>query len=68
MNWFGKPFLEQSVGPIVRRLISEKVVIEVDPIRSGRGLKDQEKNVELLVFWCNEFWNHIYSVREECPQ
>ncbi|KAL5534237.1 hypothetical protein ACEPAG_699 [Sanghuangporus baumii] len=68
MNWFGKAFLELSVGPVVRRLISEKVIIEVDPVRSGRGLRDQEKNVELLVFWCNEFWGHIYSVREDCPQ
>ena len=68
MNWFGKSFLEASVGPVVRRLISERIVIEVDPVRSGRGQKDQEKNVDLLVTWCNEFWSHIYSVREECPQ
>ncbi|EJD03956.1 GTPase activating protein [Fomitiporia mediterranea MF3/22] len=68
MNWYGKPFLEASVGPVVRRLVSEKVVIEVDPVRSGRGPKDQEKNVDLLVYWCKEVWNHIYSVRDECPQ
>ncbi|KAH8120325.1 GTPase activating protein [Phellopilus nigrolimitatus] len=68
MNWFGKSFLEASVGPVVRRLVSEKIAIEVDPIRSGKGLKDQEKNVDLLVQWCTEFWNNIYSVREECPQ
>lgn len=68
MNWFGKSFLEASVGPVIRQLVSKEVMIEVDPVRSGRGQKDQERNVDLLVFWCNEFWKHIYSKREECPQ
>lgn len=64
---FGKPFLEASIGPVIRRLIAEKVHIEVDPLRSGKGTKDQEKNVEHLVAWCKEFWNNIYAVRGECP-
>lgn len=48
MNYFGKCFLEASVGPVVRRLLQDKVVIEVDPVRSGKGVKDQEKHVDLL--------------------
>ncbi|CAG8670670.1 16366_t:CDS:2, partial [Acaulospora colombiana] len=31
MAWYGKKFLEASVGPVIRRMIAEKVEIEVDP-------------------------------------
>lgn len=68
MTWYGKSFLEASVGPVIRRLCAEKVSIEVDPIRSGKSLKDHEKNVDLLVHWCTEFWKQIYTVRGECPK
>ncbi|KAF8898740.1 Rho GTPase activation protein [Infundibulicybe gibba] len=67
MAWYGKAFLEASIGSVLRRLCAEKVAIEVDPLRSGKGTKDVERNVEQLIYWCQEFWNQIYSVREECP-
>jgi len=67
MAWYGKTFLEASIGNILRRLCAEKVAIEVDPLRSGKGAKDVERNVELLIYWCQEFWKQIYSVRAECP-
>ena len=68
MNWFGKPFLEASIGNVLRRLCTEKISIEVDPVRSGKGTKDVERNVEHLIHWCQEFWNQIYSVRATCPK
>lgn len=68
MAWYGKVFLEASIGTVLRRLCGEKVTIEVDPARSGKGTKDVERNVDQLVYWCHEFWNQIYSVRMECPQ
>ncbi|KAF5390273.1 hypothetical protein D9757_002936 [Collybiopsis confluens] len=67
MNWYGKQFLEASIGPVIRRLIAEKVAIEVDPMRTPKGAKDAEKNLEVLIYWCQEFWKQIYTVREECP-
>ncbi|KAJ7783784.1 GTPase activating protein [Mycena maculata] len=67
MNWYGKAFLEASIGGVLRRLCAEKVGIEVDPMRSGKGTKDVERNLDLLIYWCQEFWNQIYSVRMECP-
>ncbi|KAF7339472.1 Elongation of fatty acids protein [Mycena sanguinolenta] len=67
MNWYGKAFLEASIGSVLRRLCGEKIAIEVDPVRSGKGTKDVEKNLDLLIYWCQEFWNQIYSVRTECP-
>ncbi|KAG8822095.1 hypothetical protein FRC17_009654 [Serendipita sp. 399] len=33
MGWYGKSFLDASVGPIIRRMINENVEIEVDPSR-----------------------------------
>lgn len=67
MSWYGMPFLEASVGATIRRLCAEKVAIEVDPVRIGKGPKAIEKNVELLVAWCREFWDHIYEARTQCP-
>lgn len=67
MKWYGKAFLEASVGPVIRRLIAEKVAIEVDPMRTPKGAKEAEKGLDLLIYWCQEFWKQIYSVREECP-
>ena len=68
MAWFGKPFLEASIGNVLRKLCAEKIAIEVDPIRSGKNTKDVERNVEHLIYWCQEFWNQIYSVRAACPK
>ncbi|KAL1719474.1 GTPase activating protein [Schizophyllum commune] len=68
MAWYGKAFLDSSIGAPLRRLCAEKVAIEVDPVRSGKGPKDIERNVETLIYWCQEFWNQIYSVRDECPR
>ncbi|KAJ6575115.1 Rho GTPase activation protein [Mycena capillaripes] len=67
MNWYGKAFLEASIGSVLRRLCAEKVGIEVDPMRSGKGTKDVERNLDLLIYWCQEFWTQIYSVKAECP-
>jgi hypothetical protein len=68
MVWHGKAFLEASIGNVLRRLCHDKVAIEVDPVRSGKSVKEIEKGVELLVYWCQEFWQQIYSARFECPQ
>ncbi|RPD82540.1 Rho GTPase activation protein [Lentinus tigrinus ALCF2SS1-7] len=67
MSWYGMAFLEASVGSSIRRLCAEKVAIEVDPVRIGKGGKAVEKNVELLVTWCQEFWDRIYDARRQCP-
>jgi hypothetical protein len=68
MTWYGKAFLEASIGSVIRRVCAEKVAIEVDPFRSGKSTKDVERNVDQLIYWCQEFWTQIYSVRAECPQ
>lgn len=72
MNWYGKDFLDASVGGVIRRIISEKVAIEVDPNRTARNPKDQEKkgpkDQDRLVYWCSELWLNIYNTREQCPQ
>lgn len=67
MAWYGKSFLESSVGGVIRRISTERVSIEVDPSRSSKPTRDIEKNVDLLVHWCQELWDSIYRVRSECP-
>lgn len=68
MSWYGKAFLEASIGDVLRRLCDEKVAIEVDPVRSGKSTRDMDKNRELLIQWCERFWAQIHSVRNECPK
>lgn len=68
MAFYGKAFLEASIGSVIRRLCNEKVAIEVDPVRSGKTGKEAEKSVDLLIYWCRVFWDQIYAVRGECPQ
>jgi hypothetical protein len=67
MAYYGKAFLEASIGSVIRRLCNDKVAIEVDPVRS-KNVKEVEKSVDLLVYWCREFWKQIFAVRGECPQ
>ncbi|KAI0308203.1 Rho GTPase activation protein [Multifurca ochricompacta] len=67
MGWYGKNFLEASVGFTIRRLCFENVSIEVDPLRNAKGPKDVERNVDLLVYWCREIWEQIYSTKHQCP-
>ena len=68
MGWYGKSFLEASVGVTIRRLCLDNVSIEVDPLRNAKGPKDVERNVDLLVYWCGEIWEQIYAVRQQCPE
>jgi hypothetical protein len=68
MAWYGKAFLEASVGDVIRKICTEKVSIEVDPARSGKNSKEIDKNVDLLLHWSAELWDSIYAARSECPQ
>jgi hypothetical protein len=68
MAFYGKAFLESSIGSIIRRICSEKIAIEVDPARSGKGAKEVERGVDQLIHWSQEVWNQIYAVRGQCPQ
>lgn len=67
MTWYGKPFLESSVGSVIRRVCIEGVSIEVDPSKSPRPDWEVESNVDTLVQWCRELWESIYRSRSECP-
>ncbi|KAG5352117.1 hypothetical protein C0989_003637 [Termitomyces sp. Mn162] len=64
MNWYGKAFLEASVGGVIRKLCREKIAIEVDPARRSKGSKDIERNFELLTTWCQEFLDQIYALKK----
>jgi hypothetical protein len=68
MLWYGRSFIDISVGSVIRRICLEKVAIEVDPLRSGKTPKEIERGVEQLIYWCREAWNSIYDAREECPK
>ena len=67
MGWYGKPFLESSVGSVIRRICIERVSIEVDPSKTPKPTRDLERNADTLVSWCQELWNSIYRARSECP-
>ena len=68
MAFYGRAFLEASIGRVIRQICSDKITIEVDPNRSGKSPKDVERGVELLVEWCQTIWDSIYAHRSDCPQ
>ncbi|KAF8516149.1 GTPase activating protein [Hysterangium stoloniferum] len=67
MGFFGRSFLEFSVGPSIADLCSDRVELETDPSRNTRGTKDVEHSVKQLQFWCQRFWQNIYASRDQCP-
>lgn len=67
MSWYGKSFLESSIGSVIRRICIEQVSIEVDPSKTPRPDRDVERNVDTLVNWCKDLWESIYRSRSECP-
>lgn len=67
MSFFGRSFLEASVGPSIAELCSERVELETDPSRNTRGPKDVEQSVRQLHVWCMKFWSNIYNARDQCP-
>ncbi|KAG6381176.1 GTPase activating protein [Boletus reticuloceps] len=67
MAFYGREFLEASIGRVMRQICFEKITIEVDPNRSSKSPKDVERGVEQLVEWCQTIWEAIYAHRGDCP-
>lgn len=68
MKFRGQEFLEASVGANIRRFRAEKVIIDVDAVRSDKHTKTVERNVSTFVQWCEIFWKSIYDARTQCPR
>lgn len=68
MAFYGRAFLEASIGRNIRQIFFEKITIEVDPNRNGKSPKDVERGIEQLVEWCQTIWDSIYAHRSDCPQ
>jgi hypothetical protein len=75
MRFYGRSFLDASIGPVIRRMCNERVEIRLDPSTSQReqerprssGRDGAADATRALAYWCNEFWCQIYNVRTECP-
>ena len=67
MSFFGRPWLEASVGPSIHELVVDRVELETDPARNQKGAKDVENSIRQLPIWCKKFWDRIYDNRELCP-
>ncbi|GAA5895340.1 hypothetical protein JCM8208_005983 [Rhodotorula glutinis] len=65
----GAEYLDASIGEVIRRIVAEKVEIEIDPMKLRPGTKDKElqSNVHLLREWALTLFNAIYDAREKCP-
>lgn len=82
MRWYGRGWLNESLGQVVRRLVAEKVQVETDPTKmekksgrdglalsDGSGLaKDLDANVRALVYWCEQIWTSVVNARGQCPK
>ena len=81
MWFYGRSFLDASVGPVLRCLCNERVEIELDPVSCAMSKRDQEYSrtsarsgrdaavdaTRMLGYWFNGIWSQIYNVRTECP-
>ena len=67
MLQYGSTWLEASIGESIKKICTDGVVIETDPEKNAKGIKDVEQNVKVLVDWCTKIWNSIWAVREDCP-
>ncbi|GAA5941169.1 hypothetical protein JCM3775_006638 [Rhodotorula graminis] len=65
----GAEYLDASIGEVIRRIVAEKVEIEIDPMKLRPGTKDKElqHNVHLLREWALTLFHAIYDAREKCP-
>ncbi|GAA6059021.1 hypothetical protein JCM10212_001246 [Sporobolomyces blumeae] len=70
LRLIGAEYLEASIGEIIRKIVKDKVEIEIDPSKLKPGWKDKElaANVAALHEWTTALWNSIYDAREKCPQ
>ncbi|GAA5894034.1 uncharacterized protein JCM6883_003702 [Sporobolomyces salmoneus] len=70
LRLIGAEYLEASIGETIRKIIKDKVEIEIDPMKLKSGYKDKEllSNVHALHEWTTTLWNSIYDARERCPQ
>ncbi|GAA5962361.1 hypothetical protein JCM3765_002955 [Sporobolomyces pararoseus] len=70
LRLIGAEYLEASIGETIRKIIKDKVEIEIDPSKLKSGYKDKEllANVHALHEWTTTLWNSIYDARERCPQ
>jgi len=66
-SFWGRSYLELSIGPTVRRMCEERVSLEVERRGDGDKEKDLADNVTELVKWAQEMWDGIYNCRAECP-
>jgi hypothetical protein len=72
----GDTFLEAALGPVLRLMCAERVIIEVDPTRqtgpNGQprplDLKEIDRNAALLARWAAEVWDSIFKAMDQCPQ
>lgn len=83
MRWYGKAWLDESLGMVIQRIVAEKVHVETDMAhiekslrRDGSGghidasslAKELESNVKTLVYWCEQVWTSVVNARGQCPK
>ena len=63
LRLIGAEYLEASIGETIRKIIKDKVEIEIDPMKLKSGYKDKEllANVHALHEWTTTRWNSIYD-------
>lgn len=66
MRSVGSDYLDNTVGPVLRRLCEERIFIEIDPSRLDHRSSLHE-NVRNLETWCDAVWSSIYNSRHSCP-
>ncbi|MBW0466998.1 hypothetical protein O181_006713 [Austropuccinia psidii MF-1] len=73
MRLIGGPFLESSIGSIIRQICVGRLELEIDPakLKASISANQREKilneNSKELIKLSNEVWQSIYINRSKCP-
>ncbi|AGO10473.1 AaceriABR021Wp [[Ashbya] aceris (nom. inval.)] len=71
-NRIGQEYLDKSIGGIIRRIVDEEEMCELDPARIKEPYEAKkrvilETNQAKLVSWAKEIWHIIYKTSNDLP-
>ncbi|KAJ3034329.1 hypothetical protein HDV00_005184 [Rhizophlyctis rosea] len=66
MKYLGLPYLRQTIGPIIKHIVSKKIQLELDPTRVDKQ-DELKKNRKALLEWNKKILDAIWDARGTVP-
>ena len=66
MKRLGRDYLEEVLGPHLKKIADEDLYCEIDPSKVDRA-EDVGKNIKMLLGLARGIWQSIYASPQRCP-